>query len=361
QDGSTPTTGSPSGASPLTVSVAVSETLKAIATAPGFAQSAVGTSAAYTISAGTGFLPAGHWIAAKQAMIQVYPRPDSETNTWARHRWAYYDGTHSVQYQIPLGVIFGSFPYVYQLLSGPPGMSIGALTWNTAWVTDSSSSAFQKAQAAGYGYLQWTPTGAVSGATVSVLVTDQQMNTLTINFTVSTSSSTSQFIFVDAVNGNDSTGTGTISAPWQTFTHATTGNAHALLYMRAGTYTFTASGTDSGVRHYNLNTSSNPSAYIGFPGDTSPVIDMTAGCFASTGSGADIFMQGLNPNGFDASSLNARFYWAWNPGASSSRQTFDNNLWNNCGNNGGSANNATGYFLDGNNTPFMQYQFINNC
>src|SRR5208337_3556802 len=54
-------------------------------------------------------------------------------------------------------------------------------------------------------------------------------------------------------------------------------------------------------------------------------------------------------------------YWAWNPGASSSRQTFDNNLWNNCGNNGGSANNATGYFLDGNNTPFMQYQFINNC
>ena len=45
-------------------------------------------------SAFNGFYPAGNWIPAKQAMIQVYPRPDSETNTWARHQWAYYDGVN---------------------------------------------------------------------------------------------------------------------------------------------------------------------------------------------------------------------------------------------------------------------------
>ena len=71
-------------------------------------------------SAFNGLYPAGSWVPAKQAMIQVYPRPDTETNTWARHRWAYYDGTNAVQYRIPLGVSFGAFPYVYQLLLGPP-------------------------------------------------------------------------------------------------------------------------------------------------------------------------------------------------------------------------------------------------
>src|SRR5208337_3692923 len=125
------------------------------------------------------FLPAGHWIAAKQAMIQVYPRPDSETNTWARHRWAYYDGVNAVQYKIPLGVSFGAFPYVFQLLSGPPGMTIGATYWQSGW-------SFPEALAAGYGYLLWTPTASVTNATVSILVTDQQKNTLTITFTVST-------------------------------------------------------------------------------------------------------------------------------------------------------------------------------
>ena len=81
---------------------------------------------AFAGSAFNGFYPAGSWMPAKQPMIQVYPRPDSETNTWARHRWAYYDGVNAVQYKIPLGVSFGAFPYVFQLLSGPPGMTIGA-------------------------------------------------------------------------------------------------------------------------------------------------------------------------------------------------------------------------------------------
>src|SRR5580698_176033 len=191
---------------------------------------------AFAASSFNGFYPAGSWMPAKQAMIQVYPRPDSETNTWARHRWAYYDGTNPVQYRIPLGVSFGAFPYVFQLLSGPPGMTIGATIWQSDW-------SFAQAMTAGYGYLLWTPTAAVTSGTVSVLVTDQQMNTLTITFTVSTSSSTSRFIFLDAANGNDSTGTGAIGAPWKTLakalgsSYAATANPGAICYLRGtGTY-----------------------------------------------------------------------------------------------------------------------------
>jgi hypothetical protein len=321
-------------------------------------------------SAFNGFYPAGNWVPAKQAMIQVYPRPDSETNTWARHRWAYYDGNaaHTPQYKIPLGVSFGAFPYVYQLLSGPPGMTIGATVWNTAWGTGSNP-AFTDAANAGYGYLLWTPTATLgSPATVSVLVTDQQHNTLTITFTVSTSGDTSHFIFVDAVNGNDSTGTGTISAPWQTFTHATTGNATKLLYLRQGTYTVVHNSNARNINYYILNTNSQPSALMGFPGDTAPILDISSSSIATPtgGSGTDLFMQRLNPNGYDATATNAKFYWEQQPGVAGYRQTFDLITWTNSGvgtqgtDMGGVAFYFDGYDQSSNLNNYTWYQFINN-
>jgi hypothetical protein len=300
---------------------------------------------AFAASAFTGFYPAGNWIAAKQPMIQVYPRPDSETNTWARHRWAYYDGANPVQYKIPLGVSFGAFPYVYTLQSGPPGMTIGATYWNPAWTS------FQDAQAAGYGYLLWTPTASVSGATVSVLVTDQQMNTLTITFTVSTSSSTSKFIFVDAVNGSDTSGTGTISAPWQTYTKAfgatasTNVNANALCYFRAGTYTLPAQTVVSGVTITQVNTSIKPSALMGFPGDTPPIFSMTNCFFSDNGSpSTDLFVQGLNPNDYTHSIYNMRWFWL-NTGGTK-RVTFEGNNWTNSGYGSSAPSNTPMFFMD---------------
>jgi hypothetical protein len=265
-----------------------------------------------------------------------------------------------------LGVSFGAFPYVYQLLSGPPGMSIGATFWNTSWT------GFAQAMAAGYGYLNWTPTGSVTNSTVSILVTDQQMNTLTITFTISTSSSTSQFIFLDAVNGSDSNA-GTISSPWQSFTKAngttynTTNNANALCYLRQGTYSIpasTANSINSGDILAELNTTIKPSAWMGFPGDTPPILTMSAAQFAtglSAGVGFDLFMQGLNPNGAcTLSGMNGRIIWVAGDGSASARQTFDNIAWSNpVFGSGGS--NATGYFFDGADSTLSTYQFVNNC
>ena len=295
-------------------------------------------------------------------MIQVYPRPDTETNTWARHRWAYYDGVNSVQYKIPIGVSFGAFPYVFSLDSGSIalGMSLGASGWNTSWGTGSNTG-FQDAAAAGYGYLIWTPTASVSGHTVTITVTDQQRNTLTITFTVSTSSSTSQFIFIDAVHGSDSTGTGTISAPWQTIGKGMTGNATKLLYLRAGNYTWTSGTTARGGTYLSMNTTTVASAYMGFPGDAAPTIDMTTGCFASDGNGSDLFWQGLSPNGYQTSSTNAKLYWAWNDGSSTNRQTFDAITWTNSGYGSTGTDVATSYYFDGDTSTYSQYQFVNNC
>lgn len=310
-----------------------------------------------------GFYPAGSWIPAKQPMIQVYPRPDSETNTWARHHWAYYDGVNPVQYKIPLGVSFGAFPYVFQLLSGPPGMTIGATYWQSGW-------SFAQALGAGYGYLLWTPTAAVSNAKVSILVTDQQMNTLTITFTVSTSSSTSQFIFLDAANGNDSTGTGTISAPWQTLakafgsTYAATTYPGAICYLR-GTGTYTAPvHADQNINTYwaicEINTSRKPAALIGFPGDSLPVISLANAFFASYDAGADLFFQDLAPNGYKSAGNSCRFFWVAGYGSNASRNTFDGNTWTNSGYGASAASNATGYFIDS-TTGVSSYHFINGC
>lgn len=310
----------------------------------------------------TGFYPAANWIPAKQAMIQIYPRPDAETNTWARHHWAYYDGVNPVQYKIPLGVSFGAFPYVFQLLSGPPGMTIGATYWQSGW-------SFAQAAAAGYGYLLWTPTASVSGATVSILVTDQQMNTLTITFTVSTSSSTSRFIFIDAVKGSDSAGTGAISAPWKTFSKAfgtsysTTNNQGAICYFRAGTYSLPNSYSGNlnsfFAPFFELDTSLKPAALIGFPGDSKPVFDLTVSTFATV-TGSDLFMQNLAPNGYNASQNSVRFVLIGDAGTPTSRTTFDGNVWTNSGYGASAGSNATGYFFD-TTSAVSQYHFLNGC
>jgi hypothetical protein len=209
----------------------------------------------------------------------------------------------------------------------------------------------------------------VSGATVSILVTDQQKNTLTITFTVSTSSSTAQFIFVDSVHGNDTIGAGTIGSPWASYSKAfgasysASVNAKALCYFRAGTYALPVY-SDQDINLSNplceLNTATKPSALMAFPGDAAPVFTLTNAQLATNVGGADLFIQGLNPNGAQAAPNNGRFIWVTGAGNNSARMTFDSIAWSNP-TYGTGASNATGYFMDGNSSNLMPYTFINNC
>lgn len=107
-------------------------------------------------SGGSGFFPLAQSMQPLGInMRQVFPRPDSETNTYAAHHYAFWDSNASVglQYRRRVGVSFGRWPYTYQLMSGPPGMYIGASIWNPAW-----NNGGQAAAQDGYGTVYWMPT-----------------------------------------------------------------------------------------------------------------------------------------------------------------------------------------------------------
>lgn len=298
----------------------------------------------------TGQLAAGHWQAAKLPMRLVYPQPDTATQTFARHRKAYYDGANPVEYRIPVGVQYGALPLIFKLLpGGPAGMTIG-----------------QAYGSANYGEVVWTPTAAVTNATVSVQIIDQAGATLTISWTVSTSSSTSDFIFV-STSGNDSTGTGSISAPYKTLNkvYGTTAAASTFpnrnLYLRAGTYvTYDATSGGYGIE---LAGGANPIAIMGFPGEAVTLNLAAAGlvsAFNTNGSlGNDLFLQNFTFSGGPASSGNFRICYL---GQLQHRQTFHNvaapNVW------AGTApsDNATMfYFNDGGEGVYRNYIYIKGC
>lgn len=195
-----------------------------------------------------GQLPNGYYVPAKMPMTVIHPRPDSETNDWARHRKAYADG--SVQYRIPISIQGGAYPFIFELLNGPTGMTIG----NTMNSKD-------------YGVVTWTPGSTGGPYNVSVKVTDQDQASVTVNWTIT--ATTTGFIFLDpntAVSGD-----GTKSNPLKTFadihkgvgTDATyTGN---IVYMRSGTHTL---GGPEAIGNLELKNNNKPAVWLGYPGET---------------------------------------------------------------------------------------------
>jgi hypothetical protein len=302
---------------------------------------------------GNGFLPAGHWMPQRQNMIQVYPRPDSETNINAFHHWAYYDGVNSITKRIPIGVSFGAFPFVYSLLSAPAGMSIGQ--------TYSNSNC---------GVIFWTPQSVVTNSNVTILVTAQDGNTTTISFNVSTSNSTSHFIFLanGTTVGSDSTGNGTFGNPWQTLTKAfgstfsATANPNTTCYLFSGTY-FAPGYSDNDIEagsFFEMNTTTKPIALVGLPGNTATInIASTDGC-AVFHNGNDLVWQNLNPDGNNTTWDNFRCMWIAG-GSGVDRMMFDQINWTNSGYGKSFGDNATMFHsVDGHGT-LKNYLFINAC
>ena len=270
-----------------------------------------------------GFLPVGHFIDSPiQGLTQVFPQPDASTASYAREHWAYWDGTNDIPYDLTMGVSFGAYPYVFKLLSGPPGMTIEQTTY----------SGFQNKA---YGRVLWHPQGNISAAwtgTVSVQVTDQEHNSITISWTLSTSSATTHFVFVST------TGTGstcTYSAPC-TFATAfgTTSTAStfpgAICYVFGGSY---SGSTDLPVftdtSNFKVNGTLKPDALIGIPGQTVTLDASAVQTLIATGgaNGDDWYMENITANGYDSAT-----------GAidrlidlTSNRLTFDQVSWTNSG------------------------------
>lgn len=257
------------------------------------------------------FLPSTHWVPAKipfdangnEAICRIYPRPDSECNAWARHKWFYYDGTNTLPQVIPLGARGGAWPYVWVIMQAPAAAN--------ATIGSTYQGGLPSSQYNGYGDLVVTPTAAFTDELFWIRCYGQDGDFLDFTWTASTTSSTEYFVFGDSVNGL-STNAGTISAPIDGFDTAFTAGKfpNATLVLRGGTYPI--SNTAGTAQSFNLG--STPGVIMAYPGET-PVIDIanSAGQFAfGWGSYAeDAFFQGLTFVGISNANKNEAYRHLW--------------------------------------------------
>lgn len=266
---------------------------------------------AYVGGGGSSYqLASGHYEAQYMPLLAVFPRPDAETGTYAggtinaKNRYAYYDGTNSITQSFAVKVQGGSWPHWFELITAPAGCSIG-----NSLNKDS------------HGVFTFTPTAAISTAspaTVTVRVHGQDGNTLDITWTVATSSSTNDFLFLNASSGSDAA-SGAIGSPKQTLgamwgtTTAGTTFPYRQVYMRGGSYA-SVSHSDSGLTGAaRLQSGKKPLVYQSYPGET-VTIDWSGGeCIVD---GSDFYFGGspgnqLTITGSSTAALETHNFWGY--------------------------------------------------
>lgn len=224
-------------------------------------------------------LSEGYFVSAKKPMQQIFPRPDVDTSTEAFHRNAYV----GMQYEIPIGVSFGAFPFYYTLRTAPTGATIGSI------FSDSD-----------YGVLKWTPT-EIGTFQFKVRVQDQDLNLIDISWSVTVSNS--WVIFVDSVSGSNTTGDGSISSPYETLEYAYTNASTKAICLLEGSYTCPTNG-------YSLNTSNTRSLFA-YPGDSVNISGAgnTDDFGVFTWNTDDCWVSGIRLHSLQASSANPRWFY----------------------------------------------------
>jgi len=239
-------------------------------------------------------LPQGHFVPAKMPMHPVYPRPDSETQAHARHRWAHPD----FRYEIPIGVQGGAWPFKYEILSGPTGATIGQYYGDPD-----------------YGILKWTPADGDSGTkTFAIRVTDQELNSVDLTWT--TTIDISAFIFLDAVNGSDTTGDGSIENPyatpisWYGAGKDTASYPDKIIVYRSGSYVLQR--YDSTANWVSVKNGVKPNQHIKFPDET-PFLDCSVTGFI-TDNPTDLFVSVDMGNTAPQQNADAKCIWVTGSG-----------------------------------------------
>lgn len=234
-------------------------------------------------------LPADNFIKAKMPMHLVYPRPDSETQAHSRHRWAH----PGMEYQIPIGVQGGAWPFKYEITQGPVGAHIGSLHGED-----------------NYGVITWSPAMSSGVAEFKVKVTDQELNVVEAIWRVNVDPS--MFIFIKAgASGNKS---GTITEPLSSFddwykasqTDATYRNKIAV--FRGGRYQ--VMGAEADNYNVRLTEGAKTPSLIGFPGEA-PIFDCSrTKFFTDSNKLHDLFVAGITWDNARQDIANAHYWWA---------------------------------------------------
>lgn len=149
-----------------------------------------------------------------------------------------------IEYKVVIAAEGGTYPFTWELLQAPTGMTINTLTGEITW------------------------SNPINGGLVEVKVTDAESNIDTESYAVVVTSSTDRFLFVDAMGGS-SVGLGTINDPFQKLDDFwLSDHTGKIVYLRSGTYTYPKNGNFD-IRHINRIdiASTNPLSYIGYPGE----------------------------------------------------------------------------------------------
>lgn len=230
-------------------------------------------------------MPEGYFVKAKMPMHLVYPRPDAETQTHARHRWAHPQMT----YEIPLGVQGGAWPFKYELIKAPAGAKIGSLYGQS-----------------NYGSITWTPATATGTEEFVVRITDQELNTVEARWKVNIDPS--MFVFIKA--GATGAKTGTIASPlgsfvdWYKSAEDST-YLNKIIVFRAGNYNLIGDEANNG--NVRLHDKYKTPSLIGFPGESATIDASTAKIMV--GDLIDIFIANLTWKNARNDVANAHFFW----------------------------------------------------
>jgi len=210
-----------------------------------------------------------------------------EVGTANRIKFAY----PGIAYEVPIAAEGGDFPYAW------------ALTANTTCTGATISSE---------GVVSWaSPQVAETGCTIEVQVTDAGGATDTESYTVTVTSSTDRFLFVqDNYSGTKS---GSISQPYEDLSEIwdTVTDTDKIIYFRTGTYHIPhiAESERNGVYRVDIG-ASDPVAFLGYPGETATINEegMGATGYNFLPSRADVFFGNLT-------FTDIRFYGLSNAGA----------------------------------------------
>jgi hypothetical protein len=264
-------------------------------------------------------LPAANYVPAKMPMYLVFPRVDAETDTYARQKFAH----TGMDYRIPIGIQGGAWPFGYEVISGPTGLTVG-----------------ENYGDADYGVVNW-PAASVASAgagphSVTVRVTDQDGSIVEAVWAIAVDDS--QFVFLDSTTGTS--GVGTIGDPLKLFTDWYEGSLTYTTYQdkiavsRAGTYTVTGEGTAGNGNNVDYQPAFKTRSIIGYPGETATLDHggATAGAkwYLNT-EYYDLFVAGLTFYNARQDVNNAHFFWltnSTNPGGD--RVTFHENVFDTC-------------------------------
>lgn len=227
----------------------------------------VTTNAAAVLPASTQ-LSEGNYSPRNVDPILIYPRPDSETAAWAKHR-RHYPG---IGYRTPIGVAFGSGPQVFEVIDGPPGAYIGEFL-----VVDGDRLVPNE----DYGVFKVdNPTVGTYSCHVRVYFQDG-FAPMDVQWTLEVTSAGTIFIDRNAVDG-DTLGDGseanpfqTINAWWKNDLTDTTFSEYQVCY-RAGTHDVAAENSNTGVDagSWQLNGTDKPLVHYPYPGEN-VIFDMT--------------------------------------------------------------------------------------